>query len=93
MAARHVADLVRDREDARGGRPAADRDGDEPAAVALDDRVEQLLASADVPVDAGRLHTELRGELAHRELVDAVALDDRQRFVDDAFLRDARPAA
>jgi len=87
-----VAELPGDRDDPCGRGAAPHGACHQGRAVALDHRVEQLLAAADVPVDAGGGDAQLGRELAHGKLVDPLVLDDGERGVDDALTGHARPA-
>ena len=79
-----AADLARDRLRPLTGRAPRRRDVAEIGEERLDDRADELVAAADVPVDRGVGDAELGRELAHRERVDAAGFDEPARRGDDA---------
>ena len=79
-----AADLARDRRRPLTGRAPLRRDVAEIGEERLDDRADELVAAADVPVDRGVGDAEFGRELAHRERVDAAGFDQPARRGDDA---------
>ncbi len=78
VVAQLAAQGARDGDDAPVGGAAGGVDGAEVGEGAVDEGVEERFAVADVPVDRGDGGAELGGELAHRQGLRAVLLDERR---------------